>query len=1043
MMRRTSVLTAMVLMALGAVLPLRARQDAPIPHGQDRPPNPARSPAEAIAAMTVPDGFTVELVAGEPNLVNPVAMTFDEKGRIWVTESLEYPRREPGPGRDRVKILEDTNGDGSADSVRIFAEGLNIPSGIAVGHGGVWVANAPDILFYPDADRDGVADGPPQVVVSGFGRFDTHELPNSLTWGPDGWLYGWNGVFNPSKVEQHGKTFEFTCAIFRIHPVTRKFELFCEGTSNPWGIAIDPEGSLFASACVIDHLWHLVETGYYHRQGGPYPPFTWKIESIVDHFHQKRAYCGITYFDSDAYPAEYRDKLYMGNIHGNCINVDSLTRNGSTYQGHGEADFLSANDAWFMPVVQKVGPDGSLYILDWYDRYHCYQDANRDPAGIDRLKGRLYRVRYGDTPRRANFDLASERDDSLIRLLDSPNVYDRDIAQRLLTERLMRGSVVNSRAPLYDRVRAAVFSDDLGRKGRLHALWALVGWLGQGYAALDHFPDIDRSVAWTSELIRDLIAHDDPTFRAWGVRYAGTLGRVEPDVLASLVTLAADPSPDVRFQLAIASRKVEGMDAMVTLLAVLGQTESDPLLPRVVWQNLHPMLDDPEAVARLADLLQGADLRWSSSLAEMLPRMLDRIIAVDAVSGEQIADLARFIIEHESVDHSSRRASLATISDQVRQGRFDSDRLASLRAGLQPAFRRTLVDEDDPIRPAFARLAALWGDADALALVRQRFADPEAEDAERRASLDVLVAAEDADVFPAIADVIARPEAGSVAFRGEVLAAIGQINEPRIADLILGSYSAFEPELKPRAVALLTQRPAWTRSLLEAIGRGELPTQVLNVNQVRALLESPDRDLADLVRQTWGTVREGRDPAREQILAQVRNALNEAHGDPIAGRLVFERVCAQCHQMYGKGEQVGPDLTGNGRGSYEQLFSNVLDPSLVIGASYQGTIVATADGRILAGLVEEDNDRRIVLKLQGGEREVIPRDQVEEVQVSPLSLMPENLEEQITPSEMADLFAFLCLDRAPEDPEARPIDGTPRTLIAPRATPASPEGSQE
>jgi putative membrane-bound dehydrogenase-like protein len=356
-MRSSTVLAALLAAALSgsAPFPAPARQDDPIPHGQDRPPNPALSPEEALAAMTVPEGFTVELVASEPDLVNPVAMTFDEKGRIWVTESLEYPRREPGPGRDRVKIFEDTNGDGTADSVRVFAEGLNIPSGIAVGHGGVWVANAPDILFYPDRDRDGVADGPPEVVVTGFGRDDTHELPNSLTWGPDGWLYGWNGVFNRSKVEQNGETFEFTCAIFRIHPVTRKFELFCEGTSNPWGIAIDPEGSLFASACVIDHLWHLVETGYYHRQGGPYPPFTWKIESIVDHRHYKAAYCGIHYFDSPSYPPEYRDKLYMGNIHGNSINVDSLTRDGATYRGHPEDDFLKANDAWFMPVVQKTG----------------------------------------------------------------------------------------------------------------------------------------------------------------------------------------------------------------------------------------------------------------------------------------------------------------------------------------------------------------------------------------------------------------------------------------------------------------------------------------------------------------------------------------------------------------------------------------------------------------------------------------------------------------------------------------------------------------
>ena len=403
-----------------------------IPHAQDKPPNDPRDPVTAAKMMTVPEGFTVEVVAAEPDIVNPVAMAIDEKGRFWITESLEYPRKSAGPGQDRVKILEDTDGDGKMDKFTVFMDGLNIPSGIAIGHGGVWIANSPDILFVPDADRDGKPDGPAQVVVTGFGRADTHELPNSLTWGPDGWLYGLNGVFNYSSVTypkdspwlkhvaelarvqiNDGKPsndanirslatsattppseFKFTCAMFRIHPRTREFQVFCEGTSNPWGIAFNDEGEAFVSACVIDHLWHLVETGYYHRQGGPYPPFTWKIDSIVKHKHQKAAYCGIHYFDSDAYPEQYRGKLYMGNIHGGCINVDRIERDGSTYKGFGEPDFLTANDAWFMPVVQKTGPDGCLYILDWYDRYHCYQDANRDPAGIDRLKGRLYRVRY-------------------------------------------------------------------------------------------------------------------------------------------------------------------------------------------------------------------------------------------------------------------------------------------------------------------------------------------------------------------------------------------------------------------------------------------------------------------------------------------------------------------------------------------------------------------------------------------------------------------------------------------------------------------------
>ena len=260
---------------------------------------------------------------------------------------------------------------------------------------------------------------------------------------------------------------DFTCALWRLHPRTREFELFAEGTSNPWGIAWDPEGSAFVSACVIDHLWHLTETGYYHRQGGPYPPHTWKIESIVGHGHQKAAYCGIHYFDSDAYPPEFRDRLYMGNIHGAAINVDRLVRRGSTYVGEAEPDFLSANDAWFMPIVQKTGPDGCLYVLDWYDRYHCYQDARRDPEGIDRLKGRLYRIRYGDSPRAGKFDLAAESDEQLIARLASPNVYFRDAAQRLLSE---RQSATHGRCS-----NAWCWTQSLAQKVRMHALWALVG----------------------------------------------------------------------------------------------------------------------------------------------------------------------------------------------------------------------------------------------------------------------------------------------------------------------------------------------------------------------------------------------------------------------------------------------------------------------------------------------------------------------------------------------------------------------------------------
>jgi len=992
-----------VVLLLAAFLPLTAYLSVPaqkppavIPHGQDEPPGPPLSPAEAIKKMKVPDGFSVEVVAAEPDIVNPVGMTFDERGRVWITESLEYPRHSPGVGKDRVKVLESTKGDGKYDKVTIFADGLNIPSGIAVGHGGVWVANAPDILFYKEGP-DGKADGKPEVVATGFGRFDTHELPNSLTWGPDGWLYGINGVFNPCVVKSNnGKEYRFTCALFRIHPRTREFQLFCEGTSNPWGVAFDTEGSAFVSACVIDHLWHLTETGYYHRQGGAYPPYTWKLGSIVKHKHQKAAYCGITYFDSDAYPPEYREKLYMGNIHGGCINSDEVTRDGSTYFGKLRPDFLTANDKWFMPVVQKTGPDGCLYILDWYDRYHCYQDANRDPQGIDRLHGRLYRVRYKETPRAGLFDLSKESDDDLIRRLHSPNVYFRDLAQRLLCER----NAPETRAKLHK----LILDEQAPRKARLHALWSLVGTgsLEPGFH-------------------KQILEHKDASYRAWGVRAAGNFGKVDIAVRDKVAALVKDTSPDVKLQIAIAARKVAGLDAAPLLVEALATCGDDKLIPNIVWQNLHPLM--AENGSRIAELFEKADLKASPNLVAILPRTIERLLGNKKPDVTSVVALVSILAEGKNADTKSCGLCLTMLAGKVQTGELTGAPQVALRDQLQPLLTKVLGGKPEgTLYVDAAMLAAALKDPAGLKVARELLTAKEQPEGARIRALEALLAARDAAVIDGLPQLLSGT---SEKFHEQVLASLDRLDDPRAAEVVLASLKGLSAPNQQRAYSLLTKRHAWAKKLLDYLVSNKVPPTALSVNDVRTVVGYKDAELTKRVTAYWGTIRDGSNPEREKVVAEMRGFLRKTPGDPMKGIEIFKRECAKCHKIHGEGQDVGPDITRNGRADFEQLISNAFDPSLVIGAGYQLTTVVTRSDQIFNGLVVEDNDKRVVLKLEGGKLETIPRDNVETIQPKPISMMPEGLEKTMKPQELADLFAFLYLDKHPKDPTAKRIPGAP------------------
>ena len=394
------------------------------------------SPEEAAKKMSVPEGYEVRCFAHEPMIVNPVAMTWDHRGRLWVVEGYEYPEGSPYKNeafgaeakddqyhavpeicqakdnplnamradhpkipKDRIVILEDTDGDGVADKRTVFLEGLDMGSAILCGDGGVYVGQQPHLIHFKDTDGDDHADEW-RVVLTGFGREDTHELVNSFCWGPDGWLYMTHGVFTNSKVRRPGvsldKGFKFDAGIGRCKPLTGDFEVFADGTSNPWGCDYDARGNFFVSACVIDHFFHMAPGGIYVRQGGaPENPYSYELlPSIVTHKHFRAAYAGVQIYQGGVYPQDTWGHAFIGNIHDNAIHEEVLTPVGATFKCEPRRDFLRANDGWFRPVSTQTGPDGILWVMDWCDKYPCYQNAKANPEGVDRDKGRIWRVVY-------------------------------------------------------------------------------------------------------------------------------------------------------------------------------------------------------------------------------------------------------------------------------------------------------------------------------------------------------------------------------------------------------------------------------------------------------------------------------------------------------------------------------------------------------------------------------------------------------------------------------------------------------------------------
>lgn len=949
------LLTSVFVLVLPLPVALKA-DDFPTPHNSERDTAAKlTSPEEALKLITVPEGFRATLFASEPEVQNPVAMAWDERGRLWVAENYTYAERElrfDMTLRDRILVFEDKDWDGKADSRKVFIDKLQVLTSVETGRGGVWALCPPQLLFIPDADGDAVPDGAPEVVLDGFTVADAnyHNFANGLRWGPDGWLYGRCGHSCPALLGTPGtpadRRVPMQGGIWRFHPEKKVVEVLTHGTTNPWGHDWDRNGELFFINTVTGHLWHLMPGAHLHdTRPSPNPNVFHRLDTIADHYHFDtkgswqdsrdgkandlgggHAHIGMMICLSETWPEKYRDKLFTLNMHGRRANVERLERLGCGYVGRHEPDFFLSGDPWFRGIEISQGPDGNAWVLDWSDTGECH-----DHTGVHRTSGRIFRIAHEGQPQAA------------------------------------ARPVVKPWCAAGDGPLPTLWRDH--REGRLSAA-----------QLRERLGDPDEHVrVWAIRLLTDFWPIDTIVGPLKGATYPE-----DAESVARFVRMAReDASGLVRLALASTLQRLPSARRVELASALVSREEdaSDAHLPALVWHGLMPVAESqPEALLTIArDCALPDTLRWMTrslaARAEKQPALLNGMLALAKAPWQ-------------------RQAVLQGMSDG-----FSGWRKAPKPEGWDAWVAK--VPPGDLVR----ELSVLFGDGRALDDVKRLALDKKADLPQRQAALQTLIENRPPDLREICEAVLGTNRLTALAARG-----LSTLDAPAIGERLAKDYLRYSPEDRPAVLEVLVSRPAWAKALLSRIGtgKGQIPPTELPAFQARQILALKDEALAKHLAEVWGELRESASDKRAVIekLAAELTPERLAGADLSQGRLLYQSVCGACHILYGEGGKIGPDLTGSGRADLGYLLDNIVDPGAVVTADYRMSILTLADGRVVTGVVAAENDRTLTLRQAIGEL-TVEKGEIAKREVSPVSMMPEGLLLVFQPDQIRDLIAYL------------------------------------
>lgn len=1001
-----------VVIFLGSWLATPSRgDDFPNPPDTETNPGQPPSPEEALKLLRLPEGFRASVFAAEPEVRNPIGMAWDARGRLWIAENYTYAARAQKFDlklRDRVLIFEDRDGDGKADSRKVFTDSVQRLSSVAIGHGGVWLLCPPQLLFVPDRDRDDIPDGPAEVVLDGFEvpPENYHGFANGLKWGPDGWLYGRCGASAPGELGVPGAPpadrVPVRGGLWRFQPTRKSVEALTHGTTNPWGHDWNALGEAFFINTVNGHLWHAVAGAHFVRPHTIDPnPYAYElIDQHADHWHWDNAkdwtdsrsasgehdrrggghaHSGMLIYQGDNWPASYVGGLFTLNLHGRRVNFDALEREGSGYVGRHRPDPILAGDPWFRGLDLGTGPDGGVFVLDWSDTGECHEQT-----GVHRSSGRIYKITAGVPSRISAFDLERESSPKLLDRLDHPNDWFARQARVILSARAAAGDPLSGvREQLRERFGRT--NEPAGALGSLWTWHAMGGVDGPLLRSL--LRDPRESVrAWAVRFLTD----DLPLDTVYGKRPGGRpdLGLPEED-LNRLVELARDDASGlVRLVLASTLQRLPHPQRQTLATPLLSHSEDagDHNLPLMLWHALMPLAEtDPSALAAL-----GAHCALPTTRRLIARRLAEEIDRSPGALNTLLAAVTK------SGDDPACLDLLAGLSEGLR-GR----RKASPPDGWEDLVRRvgSVAEARDRLRD----LNVLFGDGRALEDVRRVALDEKAEISARRSALESLIVAEPPDLQSVCQSLLKVRFLNPTAARG-----LAKFDGPAVGRALASSYRAFHASERSVLFEVLVSRPAFAGALLDQMAAGAVPRADLSAFQARQLKSLGDSKLTRRLEEVWGALRDT-DADRKATITELKRKLTPsslAKADPSRGRVVFERACASCHALYGRGGDAGPDLTGAGRHDLDYLLENVIDPSAAVTADFRMTALALEDGRVLNGLVTARTDRAITLRTPT-ETVVLERARVEDERPTNASLMPDGLLSPLPDAEVSDLFAYL------------------------------------